>query len=613
MQMKKHLFPIIILFLITLFFTFPLILHLNTYIPGFFTTDEPYGTIWNFWLLKHSWSSGVSSQFTSLIVYPFGRELFSGLLVPYPWLGLNYLLAITTGPLIAYNLQILANFFLSALFAYMLVFSLSQSRLAGILSGIIFSFSPQHFTRSWQHLSLTYFQWIPLILLSAILLYKDNRLRNTIFFAISLVLLFSFDFTITYLGLLGLFCLLFWIFLFHWKTKSLKSAKIGIYFKNIFFGFITLFLIFLPQILIILTKYKALSIKTASAYNPYHRPFEDLFAQSAKPLGYLLPASVHPIFGKFTEQFIGSPFYGISFTEHALYLGWTALALSFVAFKRWRKMPRNKGEFLQSGDSPYNREYFYIGFFIFLAIVAWLFSQPPWWKIGSAKIYMPSFFMYKVLPMFRAYCRFAILVILAVAVLAGFGFKFILEKFKAQTEKITVTALFCGLLLFEFWNYPPFKVIDLSKVPQVYYWLKEQPGNPVIAEYPMDIIGPNEMYKFYQTKHEKKIINGTIPGTYANKVAQTITKLSDPHTPGILKWMGVKYVLVHKKDYLNTELVEDVEELNKIPDNPGFKFIKSFPVQECPQKDIMCVQKTGSIDVYEIITHPKEPKVNDVK
>lgn len=29
---------------------------------------------------------------------------------------------------------------------------------------------------------------------------------------------------------------------------------------------------------------------------------------------------------------------------------------------------------------------------------------------------------------------------------------------------------------------------------------------------------PNEMYKFYQTEHEKKIINGTIPGTYANKV-----------------------------------------------------------------------------------------------
>ena len=43
------------------------------------------------------------------------------------------------------------------------------------------------------------------------------------------------------------------------------------------------------------------------------------------------------------------------------------------------------------------------------------------------------------------------------------------------------------------------------------------------------------MYKFYQTKHEKKIINGTIPGIYANKVAKTITKLSDPHTAGILK------------------------------------------------------------------------------
>jgi hypothetical protein len=116
---------------------------------------------------------------------------------------------------------------------------------------------------------------------------------------------------------------------------------------------------------------------------------------------------------------------------------------------------------------------------------------------------------------------------------------------------------------------------------------------------------------FYQTAHEKKIINGTIPGTYPNKVARTITKLSEPNSPGILKWMGVKYVLVHKEDYLKSELIEEKEELERIPYNPGLKFIRSFAPEECPQENIMCVRKSGAIDVYEVVALPIKPNIEE--
>ena len=49
---------------------------------------------------------------------------------------------------------------------------------------------------------------------------------------------------------------------------------------------------------------------------------------------------------------------------------------------------------------------------------------------------MPSFFMYKILPMFRAYCRFGIVVELAVAVLAGFGLKFFLRDLSHREQKL---------------------------------------------------------------------------------------------------------------------------------------------------------------------------------
>jgi len=162
-----------------------------------------------------------------------------------------------------------------------------------------------------------------------------------------------------------------------------------------------------------------------------------------------------------------------------------------------------------------------------------------------------------------------------------------------------------SIIIFEFWNYPPLKVIDVSRVPAAYYWIKGQPGDFTIAEYPLDIEGPNELYKFFQTIHQKKIINGTTPGTYAHQVAQSATRLSEHTTTGLLRQMGVKFVLVHREKYLNSGLTSEEEELAMISRNADLRLIKSFPLQECPTKEIMCVAKSGPVDVYELIT----PKV----
>lgn len=606
--MRKYLNALLGFSILTIVMTYPLILKITSYIPGFFSTDEPFGAMWSFWRIKYSFLNNLSLKHTDLIAYPFGIDIFSSGFISYIWLGLTHLLSIITTPVLTWNIQIIINLFLTAIFTYYLVFFLTQSRLAGFLGGIVFSFSPAFFVRIWQHLGLTYWQWIPLILLSTILLRENSTRKRFVLLILSFLFLFSFDFSIMYLSLVSLFSFLVFSFLHHWRMKIKQSGLFKldlVYLKKVIFAGIIAVIVLLPQFLPLIKDYlnPPKSPLGPSAFNPYHRPFEDLFTQSAKPLSYLLPAVVHPVFGKFTERFICSPLYGVSFTEHTLYLGWVPLGLAFIAFKRWKKNRKLR----TMNYELRTKEDFYIGFFIFLAIVAWLFSQPPWWRIGPIRIFMPSFFMYKILPMYRAYCRFGIVVMLAIAVLAGFGLKYIIANRKSQIAKTATAILFCGLVLFEFWNWPPYKVIDVSKVPQVYYWLKDEPGDFAIAEYPLDADSPNEMYKFYQTKHEKKIINGTIPGTYANKVAQEIRKLSEPKTAGILKWMGVKYVVVHHEDYLNSELLEVREEFNKISENPFLRLVKTFPPQECPVKNIMCTAKSGRIDVYEVIALPREP------
>jgi hypothetical protein len=620
--MKTKLIVFLIFLALLIVMTFPLFFDLKNNIPGFFSSDEPYGNIWECWRIKYSFLHNLPLNKTYLIAYPFGVDIYGLGYTSYLWRWLTYFFIHFLSPILIYNFQLLLNLLLSGLFAYLLIYYvIGKNVLAAVFGGIIFAFCPYQFARIWQHFGLTYNQWIPLGLFTAILLKEEDSRKNVFLFFVSLLLILSFDFSVMYFTAITLTMFFIYSLFYCWRIKLFKQRQLLEsdlrYFKKVIIAGLFAFVVLLPQFLPIIKNILRFSSTTvASFFNPYHRPFEDLFAQSAKPLGYLLPAATHPIFGKFTEQFVGSQLYGVSFTEHTLYLGWTPLILAFIAFRRWRQERRLRAKspaWPAGRQEPRAREDFYIGFFVFLAIVAWLFSQPPWWNIFGFKVYMPSFFMYKILPMYRAYCRFGIVVMLAVAVLAGFGLKFILERFKSQKVKIAITCLFSGLVLFEFWNWPPYKVIDVSKVPAAYYWLKEEPGDFAIAEYPLDADSPNEMYKFYQTKHEKKIINGTIPGTYANQIAQTIKKLSEPKTAGRLKWMGVRYALVHRDGYLETELIAEKEELDRIPQNLGLKLVKSFPAQGCPQKDIMCVQKTGPIDVYEVIALPVEPVPNKSK
>lgn len=591
MKMSKNLVIFIIFLILVGIFTYPLIFKLTTDIPGFFSTNEPYITLWSSWWIKYTFQHHLSFTSTDLIAYPFGVKPYSSGYKSYLWMALFYFLSLCSTPEVTYNFQILFNLLFSGWFTYLLVFHLTKSRLSSIFCGLVFAFCPYQFMRVWQHLGLTYNQWIPLILLTAILLKETISVKREVIFLLSLLLLFSFDFSIMYLGAIVLLSFIFYHLIYHWRLKIVKKELLKKdldYLKRILIICIVGGLILSFQFIPTLKKMVSSSSAVPSAYNSYHRQFEDLFSQSARPLSYFLPASVHPIFGGFTEMFIGSFFYGESFTEHTLYLGWIPLILAFVAFNRWKRI-RQKKTFNKSaiGDD------FFIGFFVFLAVVAWFFSQPPWWGVGKLRIYMPSFFMYKILPMYRAYCRFGIVVMLAVAVLAGFGLKFILERFKKKSSRIVITMVFCALVSFEFWNYPPLKVIDLTKYPKVYDWLRQEPDNIVIAEYPLDAGGESEFYKFYQTKHHKKMINGTVPGTIANRISCSLLDIGDYKTAGGLRWLGVKYVLVHLNSYRANENVQARKTLENVGKNKGLQLVKA----------------TADIDVYEVIAKPVSPKV----
>jgi len=550
-------------------FTYPLVFKMKSCILGTYTSDEPFAWLAYFWWQQYAFSKHLVDTFCSVIAVPFGLDISSSILYPC-WNIFSKWLSVSTGYIAAYNVQILLSFVLAGVTMFYLAYAVTKDKICSLLSGIIYSFCPYHFARAWQHLSLAQIQWMPLFLYALVKIEDYPSRRNLFLGILAVFLLASTELHYFYFSYIATVLFLVIYFLFCRKTgrcwKFLKRALI-VMAAGIIFVF--------PAVANTTLKNAFFAKKSIqpSAWSVV-RPFDDLFAQSARPLSYLLPSIAHPVFGKFTESFTGTSLYGESLTEHTLYLGWIPLALAFIALKKsWKARKKIN-----------SKEYFYINFFIFLAVLSWILSQPPWWSIFGFKIYMPSFFMYKLLPMFRASGRFGILLMLAIAVLSAFGLRAVLEKFKSGKSKIAAAILLFGLVIFEFWNYPPLRVIDVEKVSQAYYWLKEQPGDIIIAEYPLDAGSPNELYKFYQTVHEKRMINGTTPYSYANNIAKTIVKLSDQNTAGILKGMGVKYVLVHRENYLYSDLVKDKEELDLIPKNNGLKLTVSFLARNAPGK-----------------------------
>jgi len=575
--------------------TYPLILRMGSSFYGY--RGDPLGVIYDLWRMKYAWQHNLPYYFNTLVASPFGVDYSGGIRIPF-LVFFGKWLTILTNEIFAYNLIILLSFPLAGVTMYYLVHRFTKNKVAAFFSGIIFAFSPYHFAHAWAHLGLANIQWMPLYALLLFRLDENRTYGNAVLCAVAFTLNAFFDphygyFMVVFTGAFLLFKLLYGWKHHRWSASGRRSLFKGI--KVGLVGVIAALGIILPfQYRVLKTAFLGPKTPTIAAQG-YRRPFNDLFYRSAKPLDYLLPAVEQPVFGRYTTRFLGSVFYGSSPSENTLYLGFVPLILAAVTIRRWRKRRRRppdlEGEHLSRQPAAGTGKDFVIGFFIFAAFVALLFSQSPYWQIGPLRIPFPSYFMYKILPMVRVYARFGIVVMLAVAVLAGIGLSDILKKIGKRKWRIVFSGLVIMLVLFEFWNWPPFRVTDVSRTPPVYAWLAKQPGDFTIAEYPLS---NNYDYLFWQRIHQKPLVNGAATGTYADEVRKEIVDITNPKTPGILRWLGTKYVIFHPGKYLRED--EATAVIGEIPDVshvPGLRFVRDF----------------GKVKVYKVVAKDIKPGV----
>jgi len=156
--------------LVGLLATWPLMTHLQGWVPG---TGDWGQNMWALWWTRQALLNLSQSPFyTNYLFYPEGVTLLfhpldvSDGLLSIPFYGLF-------GGDVAYNLMILLSFVLGGWGTYLLALHLIGHRGASFVAGLVFILSPYHFLRiDLGHLNLSTLQWIPFY---ALFLFKFVR------------------------------------------------------------------------------------------------------------------------------------------------------------------------------------------------------------------------------------------------------------------------------------------------------------------------------------------------------------------------------------------------------------------------------------------------------
>ncbi|MFA5106893.1 MAG: hypothetical protein WC497_01040 [Patescibacteria group bacterium] len=411
------------------------------------------------------------------------------------------LFSLLFGDLLAYNLVWLGSYIFAGLGAFLLARYLTKNFWGSMIAGFVFSFAPLHVAYSMGFGGATHLEFIPFYVLFFFKLFDTGRLRYlvpaVIFFALIAVneVHFAVATLLLSAGLIIYYALA--------RREVFKNKRL----------MITLGVGIALSFLLLITKYSDW-INIATSQNNYLNPgLEQAVNYSNDAVGFLTPASAHPIWGSFFADHVANTFTGNP-AEYSAYVGFAALILALIG---WRSRKHDVQVRL---------------WIILLAAFA-IFSLGPFLHfLGTVKpsVPLPYLFLYHYVPFLenmRTVGRLFVIGLLSLSVLSAFGFSYLLEKkFSGQNTKRRLLLGITLLLLIEFL---PSTVTNSVTVPAAYKKLGNEPGDFSVIELP---IISNYLYaskvKYYNTFHNKNVI-GKFDFARKNWERQQ----ADLNTPGI--------------------------------------------------------------------------------
>ena len=310
------------------------------------------------------------------------------------------LLARISGAVAAYNWLVLLSFPLSAVAAYLLARHLALSPAGATVAAMAYAFSPFHVAHAAYHPHIAQTQWVPLYLLALWRCLDDASPVAVGFLGAATMAATLSNF---YGGLIAavitpVAVAAYWLVTCRTDTQSIRRLAITV-------G--SLLLIAICGMAYVSYAAGAVVVnRSAFAF-----PRDDLFRYSATWWSYLVPPIEHPLLGATAHRFWTAMNVREGLLEQQVSLGWGIVALGLIAVFWWS--PR--GNIRQPGRLAC------IPVLVIVAVAALVCSLSPEQTIGAFTFVRPSALLYSVVPMFRSYARFGVVVQLMAALLAGVG------------------------------------------------------------------------------------------------------------------------------------------------------------------------------------------------
>jgi hypothetical protein len=553
MRNQRSSFTAFVLFaILTLLMTYPTVFHMGSGVK------DPGDPLLNTWIM--AWNAhkilslDVKDYFNANIFYPHKRTLaYSELLFTQSLIALPLLL-ITRNPVFAYNFCLLFSFFTSGLGMFFLARYLTRSSYAGMVSGIIFAFSPFMFAHL-GHMQIITAGGIPLAFLFLHKFFASEKYKHLLLFTLFFLLqVLANGYYAMYLSLFA------GLYIFFNMVTRKRYSDWHFWIKMAIFLFAVLAVAgpFFSQYALVrsemgfvrkITSYA--SVKSFLAASPLNRIYGDITMRFSKTEGQLFPGIL------------------------AFMLA--AFGVLYTAKKSQRRKP------------PVEK---HVWIYLVILVLSVLFTFGP---------NGPYILLYKYVPGFnglRVASRFHIMVMFSLAVLAAFGTKALLASLRLKKRQSCLVGIFLScLLLVEYMSIPiPIERVRVKEdIPEVYKWLATQKDDFALIELPLpklkERIGRIECPRMhYSTYHWKKLVNGYsgfFPPVY-NELRRRWQNLPLKQNIHDLKRLGVRYVVVH------SDQLEE-EELNA--------FLSGMMQLE---KDVRFVSQLERAYVYELIYSAQE-------
>ena len=520
----------------TVALTWPLALHLHTATA---TGADPPLQLWIARWIEHALVTDPFHLYDANVFYPYPTTLaYSDANIPMALL--HWPLALLLGDdLVAFNLLMLGTFVLAATGMYALTARLTRNRGAAFLAGLAFAFLPVRFAHL-SHLQQLSHAWTPWVVLALLLLLARQQWRWSVILGVALAVqaLSSFYLAAQILCVVGVVALVALIAdrrARSWRTLSRLALA----------ALISLALVLpLAAPYLTLNAQQGLERRIEESAQAGRSATLDAYRRVLDPTP-LWPGLLPPV----EESY-----------EDILYPGAVVLLGALGALAAWRRRR-------------------YAVTFLLVGGVAFVLSLGPTLLLpGGRTVPLPYTALYDLFPLFKALrvpARFGLLTDFALVVLAAggaaAGWRWLARRLPPARRPLAAflaTTLLAVAIVGETLTLPiPLDALDRSPATTVpYRWLGTQPDDGAVLDLPIYYARFSRATLMYRsTYHWHPLVegySGFLPPDYWARLSPLTRDLARPNgttsravglidetTIGLVRDLGVRYIVFHRSDY----------------------------------------------------------------